>query len=199
MAPSTARTEPDGGRPPDPRTASRWTLLIYRVPSEPSRLRATLWRRLKSYGAIYLQNSVVALPETPECERALRRLQKQIVDEMGGTAILLTAEALAGESEIVGHFNATRNDEYEEIVDRCQDFLSQVEKEIAANHFTFAELEENEEDLVKLRRWFDKVHERDLLGAGGAEETRKALQVCEEALEAYAQRVYEIDSERIIR
>ena len=192
----TARARAGDSEPSVPRH-QRWTLLIYRVPSEPSRLRAALWRKLKSYGAIYLQSAVVALPETPESERALRRLHNQIIDEMGGTAILLTAEALAGESEIVGHFNAARNDEYEEIVDRCEDFLAQVEKEIVNEHFTFAELEENEEDLVKLRRWFDKVHQRDLLGAGGVDRTRQSLKACEQALESYAERVYEIDSERL--
>src|SRR5262249_30714465 len=39
-----------------------WLLLIYRVPPEPTRLRAAVWRRIKSLGAIYLQNSVAALP-----------------------------------------------------------------------------------------------------------------------------------------
>ncbi len=34
-----------------------WLLFIYKIPSEPSRLRATVWRRLKGLGAIYLQNS----------------------------------------------------------------------------------------------------------------------------------------------
>ena len=37
--------------------AGGWLLLVYRVPPEPSRLRAAVWRRLKSLGAIYLQNS----------------------------------------------------------------------------------------------------------------------------------------------
>ena len=50
----------------------RWLLLIYRVPSEPSRLRATVWRRIKSLGAIYLQSSAAALPASVTAERSLR-------------------------------------------------------------------------------------------------------------------------------
>ena len=46
------------GRQPD----AGWLLLVYRMPSEPTRLRATVWRRIKSLGAIYLQNSAAALP-----------------------------------------------------------------------------------------------------------------------------------------
>ena len=71
-----------------------WLLLIYRVPSEPSRLRSTVWRRIKSLGAIYLQNSAAALPASVGTERALRKLRSEILD-MGGTAVLMTCTVLA--------------------------------------------------------------------------------------------------------
>jgi len=48
-----------------------WLVLIYRVPPEPTRLRSTVWRRIKSLGAIYLQNSAAALPASASTERAL--------------------------------------------------------------------------------------------------------------------------------
>src|SRR6516164_5540576 len=57
-----------------------WLLLIYRVPPEPTRLRSTVWRRIKSLGAIYLQNSVAALPASPTAERSLRKLRREILD-----------------------------------------------------------------------------------------------------------------------
>ena len=143
---------------------SGWLLLIYRVPPEPTRLRSTVWRRIKSLGAIYLQNSVAALPASPANERSLRKLRREIVD-MSGTAILLTAGALAGEAEVRGAFVTARNDEYAEIIDKCEDFLRQVQKEYDENHFTYAELEENEEDLVKLKNWFAKIVDRDVFRA----------------------------------
>jgi hypothetical protein len=133
-----------------------WLLLIYRVPSEPSRLRAAVWRRIKSLGAIYLQNCTV----------------------------------LAGAAEVMSAFQAARNDEYEEIVDRCEDFLAQVKKEHVAEHYTYAELEENEVDLVKLQNWFARVRERDVFGAEGRQAAEAALATCEESLEGYAARVY---------
>jgi len=166
-----------------------WLLLIYRVPPEPTRLRATVWRRIKSLGAIYLQNSVAALPATPATERALRKLRREILD-MAGTAVLISAAVLAGETEVRNAFQAARNDEYEEIVDRCQDFLQQVQKEYTANHYTYAELEENEVDLVKLRNWLAKVADRDTFGADGRPAAEKALAECDQSLEAYAARVY---------
>jgi len=171
-----------------------WLLLIYRVPPEPTRLRSTVWRRIKSLGAIYLQNSVAALPASTANERALRKLRREITD-MSGTAMLMSAAVLAGEAEVRASFQTARNDEYEEIVDKCEDFLRQVQKEYDENHFTYAELEENEVDLVKLRNWYAKIIERDVFGASGRGACEQSLDKCEQSLEAYAARVYAEEAE----
>jgi hypothetical protein len=171
-----------------------WLLLIYRVPPEPTRLRSTVWRRIKSLGAIYLQNSVAALPASTASERALRKLRREILD-MSGTAVLMSCSVLAGEAEVRASFQAARNDEYEEIVDKCEDFLRQVQKEWDGNHFTYAELEENEVDLVKLKNWFAKIIERDVFGASGRAACEQFLDKCEQSLEAYAGRVYAEEAE----
>ena len=171
-----------------------WLVLIYRVPPEPTRLRSTVWRRIKSLGAIYLQNSAAALPASATTERALRKLRREIID-MSGTAILLSCDVLAGESDVRNAFQAARNDEYEEIVDRCEDFLAQVKKEHVAGHYTYAELEENEVDLDKLQKWFARVRDRDVFGAAGRQAAEKALAVCGQALEEYAARVYAEEAE----
>jgi hypothetical protein len=184
----------------DPHTEShadphpRWLLLVYKIPAEPTRLRAGVWRKIRGLGAIYLQNSVAALPASPGAQRSFRLLRNEIV-EMGGFAYLLDAGVLSGQPEISAAFNAARDDEYEEIVDKCQDFLGQVEKEYTAAHFTYAELEENDEDLVKLRNWFAKVQARDVLGASGSQAVREALSGCERKLDEYAARVYAEEGE----
>jgi DNA-binding transcriptional regulator PaaX len=175
-------------------TDSGWLLLIYRVPSEPSRLRATVWRRIKTLGAIYLQSSAAALPASVAAERALRKLRSEILD-MSGTAVLLSCSVLAGDREILAAFQAARDDEYEEIVDKCHDFLAGLRKEYDESHFSFAELEENEVDLVKLRTWLDRVQQRDAFGARGREAAVSSLAECEEQLEAYAARVYAEEAE----
>ncbi|MDR0342156.1 MAG: ChrB domain-containing protein [Nocardiopsaceae bacterium] len=166
-----------------------WLLLVYRVPPEPSRLRSAVWRRLKRLGAIYLQNSAAALPASVAAERALRKLRSEI-QAMPGTAVLLSCRVLAGSADVHQAFQAARDDEYEEIVDRCEDFLAQVAKEHVASHYSFAELEENEVDLVKLQNWFRRVRQRDAFGAPGRAAAEKALAECAQALEGYAARVY---------
>lgn len=170
-------------------TSDGWFVLIYRIPSEPTRLRATAWRRLKSLGAVYLQNSVAALPVGPAAERALRKLQHDIV-EMAGTAVLMRSSVLVGESNVLAVFQAARTDEYEEIVDRCNGFLAELQKEYDKSHFSYAELEENEVDYTKLVNWFSKVQARDEFGAPGGAEAEVELKKCESALEEYAARVY---------
>jgi hypothetical protein len=42
----------------------------------------------------------------------------------------------------------------------------------ATSHFTYGELEENAEDLTKLRGWSDKVAARDRLDALGARQRK---------------------------
>jgi hypothetical protein len=185
--PDSAEGRPGGG-------ATRWLVLIYKVPAEPTRLRAGVWRKIKGLGAIYLQNSAAALPQSAGAERSLRMLRNEIA-EMGGSALLLESQVLSGSAEIESAFNAARDDEYEEIIDRCEDFLKQIEKEYRAEHFTYAELEENDEDLVKLRNWFAKVQARDVLSATGKEATTVALQRCEKVLDEYAARVYAEEGE----
>lgn len=143
-------------------------------------------------GAVYLQNSVAAMPAGKASEHALRKLRREILD-MEGTALILSAEALAGNSEVLALFQQARDAEYEEILDKCGDFHAGLEKEYAASHFTYGELEENEVELLKLRGWFEKVQGRDAFGAPLREKTEAALAVCAEALEAYAARVYEED------
>ena len=166
-----------------------WLLLVYRVPSEPTRLRAAVWRRLKSLGAVYLQNSAAVLPAGRGAERALRRLRREILD-MEGTAVLLSCTALVGGQDVKALFQAARDSEYEEILDKCQDFHAGLDKEYRAEHFTYGELEENEVELVKLRNWLAKVQARDNFGAPARTWAQQALDTCEQALEAYAARVY---------
>jgi hypothetical protein len=153
-----------------------------------------VWRRLRSLGAVYLQSSVAALPMTDSTRRAMQVLRAEIVREMSGTAILLESQAIAGDDVITTAINEARDDEYEEIKDKCRDFLAGIDKEIAAEHYTFGELEENEEDLNKLQRWFTKVRDRDWLKAPGGASTEQALAGCAEALEGYAARVYRAEN-----
>ena len=172
----------------------RWLMFMYQVPSEPSRLRTAVWRRLKALGAVYAAHSVAVLPESPQAERALRALRAE-VGQMGGTAQLVRAEPLIGQADFTARYNQARDEEYAEVIGRCQDFLAEIDRETGAEHFSYAELEENDEDLAKLRTWLGKVQARDVLGAASAEAARAAVAKCAEVLDEFAAHVYAADPE----
>lgn len=169
-----------------------WLMLIYQVPSEPSRLRTAVWWRLKALGAVYVAHSVAALPVSPEAERALRALRAE-VEQMGGAAQLVRSEPLAGHADFTTRYNAARDEEYAEVIHRSEEFLEEIAEETRTGHFSYAELEENDEDLAKLRNWLSKVEARDALGASSADKARAAVATCAQALEGFSAQVYAAD------
>ena len=167
-----------------------WFVLVYKLPSEPTRYRASVWRKLKAAGAVYLQSGVAALPADPGAERVMRGVAQE-VRESEGTAHLFRGPLVGHAEELVATINAARDEEYGEVRDRCGDFHAELEKERKAGKLTFAELEENEEDLAKLEAWFGKVRARDRFGVPLAEEAERAMKACREGLESFAESVYE--------
>lgn len=163
---------------------------MYKLPSEPTRYRASVWRKLKTAGAVYLQNGVAALPADAGGERVMRGVVREI-REVGGIAYLLRSRPVGEEEALVEAFNSARDDEYSELLDRCREFHAELEKEGAAGKHTFAELEENEEDLAKLEVWLGKIRSRDRFGAPLSQEAEQEVLSCRDNLEAFAESVYE--------
>ncbi len=95
----------------------RWLLLIYRLPREPSRHRVAVWRKLKTLGALYLQDGVAALPEDAVTREQLEWLQLR-VREAGGEATLWEARpgTVAEEGDLVEDFRSSREEAYRSII-----------------------------------------------------------------------------------
>jgi CRISPR/Cas system-associated endoribonuclease Cas2 len=173
-----------------------WLLLTYKVPSEPAKKRVALWRRLKGMGAIYLQNGVCLLPKTDDHTRRLKMVENEI-GEMAGESLILETVALDRnqEEKVVARFKSDRDEEYREFLDKCKDFEAEIAKETAANHLTYAELEENDVDLKKLQSWLEKIRKLDFYVGTLAAEAQQNLRACEALLDTYAQRVFEAHDE----
>lgn len=165
-------------------------MLVYKLPSEPSRYRASVWRKLRAAGAVYLQSGVAALPDDPAGERTMRGVVREI-REVEGTAHLFRGSSVGDQGELEEAFDEARDAEYREVLGRCRDFHAELDKERGAGNFTFAELEENEEDLAKLEAWVGKIRARDRFGAPLSGEVERELKACREDLEAFAASVYE--------
>jgi hypothetical protein len=166
--------------------STTWLLLIYTVPAQPSRKRATVWREIKKLGAVYLRDGVCALPQQPVTTSNLRSLASRI-EQMDGQAVVVEGAQLdANRVEVLkAQFRAARAEEYGEISREAQQLLAHIARETEHREFAFAELEELEQDLGKLKRWTDQVHERDYFGEPTYGAVQPLLDQCERALETF--------------
>jgi hypothetical protein len=170
--------------------APTWILFLYQLPSHPSTQRVYVWRRLKSCGALYLQNSVCLLPNRTDVLRQLEAVRGEI-EARKGRARLLPVRLLEskGHAEVLRLFQQQSDEEYTEFLGRCADFHKELVHERARENFTFAELEENEVELEKLRSWLPKIRGRDFHGAATAKKAARALVACEADFARFSKQV----------
>jgi hypothetical protein len=171
--------------------ASGWLLLLAQLPKSPSSARVALWRRLRAAGATTMVNSAWVLPETAPHAEFLGQLRDGIVRQ-GGTGFVLTVSVASPEvtETIVARFRADRGREYDEFAERCAALLDEIGKESSAEKYTFAEMEETEQDLEKLVRWLAKIEARDFFPDEQAQRSAAMLARCRSAVEAFSQAVY---------
>lgn len=168
-----------------------WNLLIYRVPAQPSTKRVYIWRKLKSWGGLYLQQSVCVLPHREDFQRYLEQLKTDILAS-GGEADLLTVAIDDAEQNtmLIQRFQQQAEEEYQEFLGRCRDFHKELDRERQISKLTFAELDENEAELAKLRSWLPKIRDRDLFDTPIYATVLDALTACEEDFQLFSQQVY---------
>jgi hypothetical protein len=169
-----------------------WLLLVYRVPSEPSSSRVSVWRDLKRIGALYLQQCVCVVPRRPDLRAAINGVQQK-VERLGGSSDLfdIPPQSPTQEAALERGFRELAAAQYAEIVEECETkFVKEVEFEHFRENYTFAEAEEIEQDLDKIRRWYARVRERDWFGAPGNEEVEQWIRRCEELLDGFYAAVY---------
>jgi hypothetical protein len=169
-----------------------WVLLTYRLPSCSSRARVAVWREVRRSGALHLQQSVVAFPDTPAFRSELERFMAAVA-EVGGETLSIGGEPLAEAdgARLVERWNAARDAEYGELISECDTFLAEIEHEFEIEKFTDAELQEEEAELDKLQRWHERIQRLDIHQASGAAAAAQALRDAEAALARYSTAVFE--------
>src|SRR5215467_1944637 len=174
-----------------------WTLVVNRAPAEPSTARVAAWRRLHRLGGLYVAPSVCLVPKELAERDALDRIAEGL-RSAGGAFDVFAVEAFAVDAHalLVDRFNTARDAEYAEVVERAHALLAELEREGGKGKFTFAEVEENEADLVKLRRWLETVGRRDLFGAPGSGPAEQAVREAADAIGRFAERAARLDEER---
>jgi DNA-binding transcriptional regulator PaaX len=169
-----------------------WVVLTYHVPSEPSRHRVAVWRELRRVGAVLLQQATWAVPARPDFVNAVSRAL-ELIERADGDALIFDAvpqgEAMAARLEAL--FTAEREEEWNEFLAECAKFDLEIDKEIRIAKLTAAELDEEEQNLERLARWFRALRTRDVFGSPLRADAERHLKECTERLEHYAELVYE--------
>ena len=169
-----------------------WVLLTYHLPTEPSRHRVAVWRELRRVGAVSLQQATWAVPAQRDFVDAVARAV-ELIERADGEALIFDAvpqgEQMAARLEAL--FSTEREQEWTEFLAECAKFDREIDKEIRIKKFTAAELDEEEQNLERLARWFRELRTRDLFGSALRAEAERRLKECTENLEQYAQLVYE--------
>lgn len=175
---------------------SSWLLLLTQLPKSASSPRVALWRRLRAAGATTMVTSVWVLPETAAHAELLGQLRDGLL-QSGGIGFVLSVPATTPEvsEAIVSRFRADRGREYDEFEERCGALLEEIGKEGKAGKYTFAEMEESEQDLEKLVRWLAKIQVRDFFPDGRGQESADMLARCQSAVEAFSREVYTAENE----
>jgi hypothetical protein len=171
----------------------RFTVLIYRMPANPTAGRVAVWRQLKKIGSIYLQQSVCVFPDNANVRKDLASILQRIV-QAGGEFHLLPLGRLSSEEEskLIQQFREQTSNHYQEIIENCEvNFTKEIEFETFRKNFTYEEAEEIRAEFEKICAWFERVRQRDWFGAPNESEARAWLERCERMLEDFEARVYE--------
>ncbi len=154
-----------------------WRLIIYRLPAEPSRHRVAVWRELRRLGAVTLQQGTWAVPGGEGFDAGFAQVVKAITAVGGQPVVLTVADDPASTAQLETLFTEQRE--------------AELSGEVAKGKLTLAELDEEEQSLDRLRRWYRTIRTRDLFGAPSAAAAERRLKECAEALEQFAEQVYQ--------
>jgi hypothetical protein len=134
---------------------TKWLLMVYRVPREPSASRVYVWRKLKQVGAVALQDAAWALPATARTREQFQWLAAEIV-ELGGEATIFVSEVLysSDTERLAEEFNRPVRQAYQEIL---------------------AALKRKNRDLAALSKTFQQVQAKDYFQLPLGREVRAKL------------------------
>lgn len=169
----------------------KWIFFSYTVPAQPSKARVSVWRQLKKMGAVNCQ-ALWILPHRRDKIAALEELAVEIA-AFKGESMLIEGKVLGSgdETRIRAAMLDAGNEEYGELLHKCDDFLREIEKETECQNFIFGEVEENEEELDKLEKWLEKIERRNPMETPLRKEVFKKIKLCEKVLDDFSRKVYD--------
>ena len=175
-----------------------WLAITYKAPGEPSRTRVYLWRKLKELGAVYLQQGAAILPMTDGLLAIVQALKAEVAasggDVMVGKMVFVDD---ADDERVIGAFRSHQDEDYDEIVEQCERLVYELDRETEKEKFTYAEIEENETELVRIHKWMERIVARDWFQAPGRARAEQALDAAEERSRVYTEQVEQRESHAV--
>lgn len=171
-----------------------WRTLLYQIPREPQKNRMAVWRKLKSIGALNVFQSIWILPDTEEAGEEFNKLEEQINNSGGQSISCITLiEDENKNKKLIEQFNKERELDYKELIEKCDDFVAEIDKETKRENYTFAEIEENEHEIKKLSVWLKKIEKKDYFECPLKLEILRRIEECSELLNQFSNKVFEVD------
>ena len=114
-----------------------------------------------------------------------------ISDAGGQPVVLVVADDDASVSQLESVFTEQRDAEWVEFLGDCDQYESELKDEVTKGKLPLAELDEEEQSLDRLCRWFRTIRTRDLFGSLSGPAAEKRLKECADALERFAELVFD--------
>lgn len=160
-----------------PDTAS-WTILVYRIPPHPTKLRLAIWRRLQKLGALYLQDGVTLLPDRDDLTENVTYIA-QAIQEVGGECHLFAASTLLpNETQVlIGKFREQAAKGLSEIGERLDALEIALDDKLGAEELIAAEevLRRERTTFLRLKTTAHFGSDEDAAIEGHLEELRQRL------------------------
>jgi hypothetical protein len=167
---------------------SNWLVVLYDVPSSPSKLKVRLWREFKRIGALYPQLSICVVPDNTKSMESIKNIEKLLNNEHDFTVLTAKGRGIKDQGKILSMFRIERDKQFEEILEECQEFIDEIKLNVTNKKTTQEEAEEMEEVLEGLYRWFDRVKaidwdEKSMIST----KVEKLLKKCGSAMDGFAE------------
>jgi predicted nuclease with TOPRIM domain len=167
---------------------SSWLLILYDVPSEPSRVKVRLWRDLKRMGALYPQLSVCLIPDNNDNRKKLQTIEKMAIKSGKFMNFQCRGISENDQQSILHMFRTERDKQYDEILEECQEFIDEIKLNVDKKKTVQEEVEEMEEALDGLRRWLDRIKTIDWVEKPAASiRVEKLLDRCQDLMDKFTE------------
>ncbi|MCI4624526.1 MAG: chromate resistance protein [Candidatus Magnetoovum sp. WYHC-5] len=151
-----------------------WIVFTYSLPTQSSKARVRVWRKLSNIGALQLKNSLYILPMSDIHYEHLEWTVKE-VEEMGGEAVFFKCEHIENitNDEIVAMFNKERESGYIKLEEKLKDFDAML----YVNDVVTEDVEAQRARLMKrFMREFNSIKEIDFFSSEKGERMAALLE-----------------------